>query len=37
MWLWRIIGRFAQVNPGDPLTQLNLQDVLDVIQQLMGG
>lgn len=34
MWWLRIIGR---INPGDPLTQLNLQDVLDVIQQLIGG
>ena len=37
MWWLRIIGRIGRINPGDPLTQLNVQDILDVIQQLIGG
>lgn len=37
VWLLKIIGGLGKVNPADPLTQLNLQDVLDLIQQFMGG
>lgn len=37
MWLLRIIGGLGRINPADPLMQLNLQDVLDILQQLMGG
>lgn len=37
MWWLRIIGRLGRVNPADPFTQLNVQDVLELIQQMLGG
>lgn len=37
VWWPKIIGGLGKVNPADPITQLNLQDVLDIIQQFIGG
>jgi hypothetical protein len=37
MWWLRIIARLGRIDPGDPLTSVNVQDVLDLIQQFLGG
>lgn len=36
MW-FRILAGLAKINPADVMTQINLQDVADLIRVVAGG
>ena len=37
VWWLRIIDKLGRINPGDPMTHLNMQDLFDILQQVLGG